>query len=817
MIEHKTDTTVSSILIADDKPENLRLLSGILTDQGYEVRSLRKGTMVVPSVRNSPPDLILLDIMMPDMNGYDVCRQLKSDENARDIPVIFISALDEAMNKTEAFSIGGVDYITKPFQEEEVLARVKNHLALRTAQKRLEEKNARLRKTEKILRRDEERLNILFRISQMNISHKEIASLALEEFVRLTCSEIGYLHFVNSDQNSIALFSWSKHTLENCAAVKESHYPLNAAGIWADCIRDIKPVIHNDYAELPDKKGLPAGHVPVFRHMSVPIFDQGRIVAIAGVGNKKDPYDETDANQLLLFTRGIWEILQRKQSDEKLREAKEAAEAANRAKSEFLANMSHELRTPLNAVIGFSQLMACGENLTKEQQENLRIINRSGEHLLTLINSVLDMSKIEAGRTVLIENDFDLNLFLDDLKDMFRIRAAQKDLHLSFERRSDVPGFVRTDEAKLRQVLINLIGNALKFTQIGGITVKVGKEYRKRIDSHALSPESPDMQYTFLRFAVEDTGPGIAQEEISTVFEPFMQTETGRQSQEGTGLGLPISRKFVQLMSGDIAVCSEVNKGSVFTFHIRAGIPQMPGVPVCESPCRVIGTEPGQPCFRILIADDNADNRLLLTKLLAPLGFELREAENGKQAVEIWEQWQPHLIWMDKRMPVLDGYKAAKRIRTRESEIRNQNPEGIPDSPIIIAVTASAFDEDRTEVLNAGCNGFLRKPFKKNEIFDLMHKYAGIKFMYAEAPDAAVNRENRVSPEKILTPQRLSAIPETLREEMLTAAAMMSIDDTESAVIKIREHDSLLADALDELLSEFRFEIIENVLKEIGK
>jgi len=487
--------------------------------------------------------------------------------------------------------------------------------------------------------------------------------------------------------------------------------------------------------------------------------------------------------------------------------AKEAAESANRAKSEFLANMSHELRTPLHAVIGFSQILAHGENLTKEQQENLRIINRSGEHLLTLINSVLDMSKIEAGRTVLSENDFDLHCFLDELKDIFRIRAGQKDLLLAFERTPDVPRFVRTDDAKLRQVLINLIGNALKFTKTGGITVKID------------TTPSPDTQFTNLVFSVEDTGPGIAKEELCTVFEPFVQTETGRKSQEGTGLGLPISRKFVHLMGGDIAVRSEVTKGSVFRFHIRAGIPEMPGVPVCESPGRVIGTEPGQPCFRILIADDNADNRLLLASLLQPFGFELREAENGKQAIDIWEEWRPHLIWMDIRMPVMDGCEAAKRIRDRESEIRNQNPDStfpISGSTAIIAITASAFEEERARVLNAGCSDFLRKPFRVDEIFDLMHRHAGIRFVYAESADP-LNRENRMSAQSILTPQRLGAVPETLREELLTAAAMMSIDDTESAVIKIREHDSLLADALDELLSEFRFEIIENVMRETGK
>ncbi|MBF0211787.1 MAG: hypothetical protein HQK68_12985 [Desulfamplus sp.] len=248
--------------------------------------------------------------------------------------------------------------------------------------------------------------------------------------------------------------------------------------------------------------------------------------------------------------------------------AKEASEAANRAKSNFLSTMSHELRTPLNAVIGFSHFLRRGDNLTPEQQENLRIINRNGEHLLTLINDILDMSKIESGQTVLNNKEFDLYIFLNDLHDMFGLKAQQNNLNLIFEVAEDIPRYVIADETKLRQIFINLIGNALKFTEKGEIFVRVKA---KRLNSM----KNQKAQEQLIICEVEDTGVGISPDELNILFEAFVQTESGRRSQQGTGLGLSISRKFVQLMGGDITVKSKINKGSIFKFEVQVKIPDL--------------------------------------------------------------------------------------------------------------------------------------------------------------------------------------------------------------------------------------------------
>ncbi|MCP4686645.1 MAG: response regulator, partial [Desulfobacterales bacterium] len=331
---------------------------------------------------------------------------------------------------------------------------------------------------------------------------------------------------------------------------------------------------------------------------------------------------------------------------------KKNADRANKAKSEFLANMSHELRSPLNAILGFARVMDRGRALPSEEKENLAIIQRSGEHLLNLINDVLDMSKIEAGRAVLNENDFDLYRLLDDAEEMFHLKAEERGPRLIFERDAGVPRNIRTDEGKLRQVLLNLLGNALKFTKEGCISVRVGKS------PGVLTEESPgDLEASgacMLTFEVEDTGEGIAPDERDRLFEAFAQTETGRKSREGTGLGLPISRKFVRMMGGDISVESRVGAGTVFRFGIRAETAKGAGTETGKPERRVIALAPDQPPRRILIADDSKTNRLLLLKFLNLPGFELREAANGEEAVNIQREWEPHLILMDVRMPGMD-------------------------------------------------------------------------------------------------------------------------------------------------------------------
>ncbi|MBW4427840.1 MAG: response regulator [Nostoc desertorum CM1-VF14] len=467
------------------------------------------------------------------------------------------------------------------------------------------------------------------------------------------------------------------------------------------------------------------------------------------------------------------------------------AETANRTKSEFLANMSHELRTPLNSILGFTQLITRDRSINPSHLEHLGIISRSGEHLLTLINDVLSMSKIEAGRTTLNENSFNLYSLLDSLQEMLQIKAKSKGLQLIFERSPKVPQCVRTDESKLRQVLINLLGNAIKFTQFGSVSLRV------REKTENLETSNPQFSIlSHLHFEIEDTGLGIAPVELDNLFKPFVQTEAGRKSQQGTGLGLTISQQFVRLMGGNITVRSSLGQGTIFAFEIKISPAEITEIQTRQLYQRVIGLEANQPKYRILVVEDKWENRQLLVKMLASLGFEVREAENGKQGVSIWETWEPHLIWMDMRMPVMDGYEATKQIK---AHLKGH-------ATVIIALTASAFDEERTVVLSTGCNDFVRKPFREEVILKKMAKYLGVRYVYEQEAPKQIQLAESSDLELFSLEKALAKMPSGWIAQLHQAALRTDEKLIFSLIEQIPEESVLLANALADWVNNFRID-----------
>lgn len=532
--------------------------------------------------------------------------------------------------------------------------------------------------SENELRLHEERMQSLFSLSQMShLSEKEIISFALEESIKHTGSKIGYLHFINSNQISLNLFMWSRDTIKQCTAETNNMYPLNNAGIWADCFRLRKPVIHNNYPNAPDKKGLPEGHIHLCRHMSIPVFDGNNIVAIAGVGNKDENYDEGDTLELSVFMGEMWKIIKRKRTEIELRDsedryrqlseasqealiihnnghiidintttcrifgyyrdelignslfnltlpenfelisqnikelnntpfeatgitkdknpifcefrtrsilynnetlhltairdistrkllenelikAKNIAEIANRSKSEFLANISHEIRTPMNAVLGFAELLM-EEVCDPKQKEYVKGITYSGKNMLNLINDLLDLSKIEAGKLDIHYEPVNIREICKELGQIFFLKLKEKNLQFNINISNNLPHTIIFDGVRLRQILLNLVGNAVKFTEIGKIELNI-------INTNTY----PDPNITDLKIEIIDTGIGIPDDDKDLIFEAFRQ-RNGQSNRKygGTGLGLTITKRLVTIMNGDIFLLSELNKGTKFIVEFK--------------------------------------------------------------------------------------------------------------------------------------------------------------------------------------------------------------------------------------------------------
>ncbi|WP_052813136.1 response regulator [Desulfonatronum thioautotrophicum] len=640
-------THQATIMIVDDTPDNLKVLMEMLHQQGYRVLAFPSGGKALAAAANNKPDLILLDIRMPGMDGFEVCERIKADANLRDIPVLFISATIDPKEKIRAFTVGGADYVTKPFDPHEVQARVQTHL----------------------------RLSRLLRESEIK---KDAIINAIPDMIFVLDQAGTYLEYHAYD--STCLFSPPEEFIGRTVS---DILPSDVASAVMSCMERA----HASGAVQALEYSLPCGSVKkIFEARIIPMDDH-RFLSI------------------------VRDVTLQKNTEQALIDARNQAEAANIAKSEFLNNMSHEIRTPLNGIMGMMQLLTT-TCLVPEQEEFVHLGKMSAKRLTRLLSDILDLSSLETGRLALREGEFTFQAVCDSLQELFEITIKEKGLAWTCSMDQALPDKVIGDETRVQQILFNLVGNALKFTEHGRVSLEIAALPPGRIG---------DIR---ILFSISDTGIGIDDNQLEKLFQPFVQVDgTFTRKYQGAGLGLAVVRRLVELMNGNICVENPPEQGVTIHVSLPFSLPQ--GATFSTTGIRTDTQAAPARVLRILVVEDDPLNQLMIGKLLEKDGHQVTLAENGLRAVELFTSQPFDCILMDIQMPVMTGVEATKRIRIQESEARSQDSgagskssepqvSGFSPQPShhipIIAVTAHTLAGDRERFLAAGMDDYLAKP-----------------------------------------------------------------------------------------------------------
>ncbi len=933
MSEHKTEKSEQpEILVVDDAPASLRRLTSILTGS-YRVRTASSGRLALRSVKVKAPDLILLDVKMPDMDGCEVCRRLKSDEQCRKAPVIFISGPGETAEKVEGFKAGGVDCITEPFEPEEVLARVGTHLRLREltdhleqevrerteelamANQKLQQEIGERERAEASQRESEAKFYKAFhfnpvamvisdsatpRVMEVNdafvemtgysrdeaVGHTELESprwIEPEEMARAIerlrteglLREFEFSYRGKSGEVSIASMSGDFVELGDAtcflAAVQDiterkrveqalrrakdvaeagnrelrfTNYALDHAADAAYWMKEGNPhfIYVNDKAceklGYTKEELLSLGPTDIDPlHPQDQMKDLQKRIKSADVLTFESIHRARDGAEYPVeifscflefegedyFIHFARDIAERKKADEQLKKhrdhleelvkertaelnvAKEAAEAASQAKSEFLSNMSHELRTPLNAILGYVQILKSEDSLTDRQREQIDIVQISGRHLLTLINDILDLSRIEARKAKVGSTPLDLRFLIRDVFNITKIKGREKGLLVRYDEAPSVPRTVMGDERKLRQVLLNLLDNAIKYTEKGSVALQAsmlsdkwsaekGKEDKQR---------TTDNGRRTLRFEIRDTGIGIPAEKIEEIFEPFSHGNNDGFFNEGVGLGLAICRKLIELMNGSLAVKSEPGRGSTFTVEVELLVVEGIEAEMEKAEKRVVGYEGDRK--KILVVDDNATNLSMLASMLDFLGFEIIMAETGQEAVRKARKCGPDLMLLDLLMPGMDGRETLRKIRN-SGELKHLD---------VIGVSAAVADKDRSRAFAEDCNDFLSKPIEFETLLAKLKEHLRIEWIEEVAEEGGVKESSQPAKQSDDIPK--TSPPGAVLDEIARKVALGDYTGLEKILVGLADEDADYGDFCEKVWQYVRNYDDERILEYMDK
>lgn len=807
-----------TILIVDDTQHDRETFRRyLLADQEYTYTILEEESaeQALALCSKLAIDTILLDFLLPEMDGLEFLGELKKVAQGNLPSVVMVTSHGNETVAVKVIKNGAQDYLVKRQITAEVLQlSVHNAIAHTQLQRQLQQ--------------SQERERIVTQIAQ-----QVRRSLNLDEVLNTTVTEVR--QFLNTDRALI----FRLHPDGSGTVVSES--------VLAECPSILAMNIHDpcfcaSYIELY-RQGLVTSKTDIYNveinpchiellsrfqvraNLVVPILQGSQLWGLLIAHNCKAPreWQSLEVELLLqlatqvgiaiqqseLYQQVQSELAERKKAQLELQEALHRAEAANHAKSSFLANMSHELRTPLNGILGYAQILTKDSNCTPKQKEAIEVIYQCGNHLLTLINDILDLSKIEAGKLEIHPEDFHFPSFLTWLSQLCHLKATEKSLDFTYLPINPLPTVIHADSKRLRQVLMNLLANALKFTDSGGVTfqVEVISNRSSTIGSKPVNNGRQKMTTDKIRFQVEDTGIGITKEQLAQIFLPFEQVGYSTHHSEGTGLGLSITQKILSLMGSQIFVESTPQMGSKFWFDLEIPTASILVQPtVLTSTANIIGYVGKKQ--KILIVDDHWDVGELLSTMLAPIGFEIAYADNGQAGLEAALKLQPDLILVDLMMPVMNGYEMTGQLR--------ELPQF--QDTVIIAFSASVYQADQQKGLEAGCNDFLGKPVQIEELFNKIQHYLNLDWIYdnfSEIQDIGSHLSSDVELTK-----EMSIPPKEELLNLYLAANIGDVEGVEQQVIQLLQLNpdySFFANKILELAADFEYEqitkLIDNFLK----